>query len=432
MEKIFNLGRKIIPKKIFRLGQPVWHFFLALTGNLIYGFPGRRMVCIGITGTNGKSTTVELVNSILKASGKTTGMISTIAWEMAGARTDNETSRTTLGRWQTPKLLRQMVKDGCEYAVIEVASEGILQFRTWGIPFDVAVFTNLSPEHLNTHKTMTNYRNTKGKLFAGLYNSKRKKGVKKVSVVNADDKEGKYFNSFPADLHLLYGLKKGDVRAKDVKAQDNLEFKITNGKKDILVRSELRGEFNVYNILAAWCVGIGLELPEADIKKGIEAVKLVEGRMQEIPNKKGIKVFVDYAMTPDSYEMLFAEMRKISKGKLIAVFGAAGQRDKAKRPVIGEIAAKMTDHIILTDDEPYNEDPEKIIAEIEAGVKKVKKDGYEIIRDRGKAFERAIKIAKKGDVIVIPGMGHEKWRNVGGNKRIRWDEPKILEEMLKK
>jgi UDP-N-acetylmuramoyl-L-alanyl-D-glutamate--2,6-diaminopimelate ligase len=431
MEKVLNLLRKLIPKKLFRLFQPAYHYLLAVSGNIVYRFPGRKMVVIGITGTNGKSTTVELVNSVLKKAGYTTGMLSTVAIEVAGERKDNITSRTTLGRWQTPKMLRKMVKAGCQYAIVEVASEGIVQFRTWGIPFDVAVFTNLSPEHLNTHKTMKNYRNAKGKLFANLSLSKKKKNTPKVNVYNEDDKEAGYFGAFPADKYFGYGLKKGEVRAKKINLDSGLDFVVEYQGKNYPISSVLRAQFNVYNILAAWCVGYSQGIDPKVIKEGLEAVKLVEGRMQEVPNKKGIKVIVDYAMTPDSYEMLFAELRKITDKKLIAVFGAAGDRDKAKRPKIGEIAARDCNLIILTDDEPYSEDPAVITAEIEAGIKKVKNANYKIIHDRKKALSEAIKMAEKGDTIVIPGMGHEKFRNVGGTKKIAWNEIEILTDLLK-
>lgn len=431
LEKLLNFGRKLIPKKIFKFFQPAYHYFLALTGNIWYRFPGRKMIVIGITGTNGKSTTAELVNSVLNTAGYKTGMLSTVAIEVAGERKSNITSRTTLGRWQTPKMLRQMVKAGCQYAVIEVASEGIVQFRTWGIPFDVAVFTNLSPEHLNTHKTMTNYRNAKGKLFANLSLSKIKKGVSKVDIFNADDKEANYFGAFPADQHFAYGLKKGDVKAKKVNEASGLEFVIEYAGKNYPIKSDLRATFNVYNLLAAWCVGFSQGIEPAQIAAGLKAVRQVEGRMQEIPNKKGITVILDYAMTPDSYEMLFAEARKMTSGKLMAVFGAAGDRDRAKRPKIGAIAARMTDYFFLTDDEPYSEAPEAITTEIESGIPESAKTKYEIIHDRKKALAAAVKKANKGDVIVIPGMGHEKFRNIGGNKKIAWNEAEILKELLK-
>lgn len=430
LEKIFNLGRKIIPKKLFKLGQPVWHFLLAVSGNLVYRFPGKKLICIGITGTNGKSTTVELINSILKEK-ETTGMISTVAIEVAGARKDNISNRTTLGRWQTPKLLREMVKKGCRYAVIEVASEGIVQFRTWGIPFDVAVFTNLSPEHLNTHKTMLRYRNTKGKLFANLATSKKKKGVSKISIVNADDREANYFNAFPAQKHFPYGLKKGELRARNINQKDGLLFEVEYAGKNYPVQSDLKGEFNVYNILAAWAVGFSQRMSPKEIAEGIKKVRLVKGRMEKVAEKNGVSYYVDYAVTPESFELLFKELRKMTKGRIISVFGATGDRDKKKRPKLGEIAAKMTDVVIVTDEEPYNENPEKIIEEVASGAEKVRKDNIYKILDRKEAFKKAIEMSKTGDIVVATGMGHQKYRNVGKNNKIPWDEGEVIKTLLK-
>lgn len=438
IEKLLIFTKRLIPKKIFTTFQPVYHFTLALTGNLVYRFPGRRLICVGITGTNGKSTTVDLVNSVLKSAGYKTGMISTVAIEIDGQRSDNKTSRTTLGRWQTAKLLRKMVKSGCQYAVIEVASEGIVQFRTWGIPFDVAVFTNLSPEHLNTHKTMANYRNTKGKLFENMASSKikkfyidgSKKKIQKVSVVNAEDKETRYFARFPADIHYSFGVKRGNIRARDIKQNGKLSFNIDYENKGYYIQSDLAGEFNVLNIMAAWAVGHSQGIDPRKIKWGLEAVKIIKGRMEKVVERKGVKYYIDYAMTPDSYELLFTEMRKITAGRVIAVFGAAGDRDRTKRPIIGEVAARLADFTILTDDEPYSENPENIILEIESGFKKLKKDNYRVIRDRKKAFREAVRIAKSGDVVVVPGIGHQAYRNIGGDKKIPWNEAEILKKIV--
>lgn len=430
LEKILNTFRKLIPKKLFRFGQPLYHYFLAVTGNMVYRFPGKKMICIGVTGTNGKSTTVELINSVLKAGGKRTGMLSTVAFEIAGERKDNTTNRTTLGRWQTPKMLRQMVKAGCEYAVIEVASEGIAWFRTWGIPFDVAVFTNLSPEHLNFHKTMKRYRNTKGKLFANLSLSKKKKGVKKVSIVNADDKEAGYFGAFPADERIFYGIKKGEVRAINIKAEETLDFTISD-HKNYPVHSEMAASFNVYNILAAWCVGISQGLDPKAVTRGIADVVGVKGRMEKVAEKSGVKYFIDYAVTPDSFDLLFGELRKMTKGKILAVFGATGDRDKTKRPLLGEAAAKGAEILLITDEEPYSEKPADIIAAVAAGAKKIKKEGVYEIPDRELALKKAILLANPGDIVVATGMGHQKYRNVGGNKKIAWDEAEVIRRLLK-
>lgn len=435
MEKVLSIIRKLVPRKIFKFFQPAYHFLLALTGNIIYRFPGRKLIVIGVTGTNGKSTTVDLVNSVLKTAGFKTGMISTVAIEINGRRKDNTTNRTTLGRWQTAKLLRQMVKAKCDYAIVEVASEGIAWFRVWGIPFDIAVFTNLSPEHLNFHKTMAHYRNTKGKLFANLSLSKKKKlkkqKIQKVSITNAEDKEFGYFSAFPADAKYSYGLKRGDATVASLKEGEGMSFDITYRGKTYPQKTELSAKFNVYNILAAWCVGMSQNIDPKVIAKGISAVKLVRGRMEKVTEKNGVKYYIDYAVTPDSFELLFKEMRKLTKGKLIAVFGATGDRDKSKRPLLGEMAAKYADIAIITDEEPYSEDPAKIIEEVAAGAEKIAKDKVIKIADRKQALIKATEIAKAGDIVVATGMGHQKYRNVGGNKKIEWDEASQIRNILK-
>ena len=429
LDNILNTGRKIIPKPLFHLGQPLYHLFLAVTGNIRYGFPGNKMIVIGVTGTNGKSTTVEIINSVLKASGVKSGMISTVAIENAGKRSENVTNRTTLGRWQTQKLLAEMVEAGVTHVVIEVASEGIVMHRVWGIPFDVAVFTNLSPEHLNTHKTMENYRNAKGKLFAGLAKSKRK-GVPKTIIVNADDKEAKYFHAFDADKKITFGLNNGEIWATNMLFGEETEFDLVDDKLKYHVKSVLPAKFNIYNMLAAYAVGKALDFAPEKTIEGIESVKQVAGRMEEIENKRNVRIFIDYAVTPYSFELLFQELRRTSKGRLIAVFGATGDRDKDKRPKLGEVAAKMTNYIILTDEESYSENPSVIVDSIAEGVEKVRKGNYEIILDRREAIKKAIELANEGDTVVVTGMGHQKYRNIGGNKKIEWDEAKVIREIL--
>lgn len=430
LEKLLSLGRKVIPAPLFRMGQPIYHFFLAVTGNIRYGFPGRKMIVVGVTGTNGKSTTVELINAVLKSGGLKTGMLSTVAFEIDGKRQDNVTNRTTLGRWQLQRKLREMVDAGCSHAVIEVASEGIAWHRVWGIPFDVAVFTNLAPEHLNFHKTMENYRNTKGKLFVGLSRSMHKAAAKTI-VVNADDKEWKYFYNFEAEKKITYGLNNGAIWATNMLFEDKTKFELVDGDVRYHVESDLPAKFNIYNMLAAYAVGKALCLDAKKIIKGIQSVKKVDGRMQEVPNSLGFKVFVDYAVTPDAFENLFRELRRITKNRLIAVFGATGDRDKEKRPKLGEVAAKLTDWIVLTDEEPYSENPAVIVDAIAKGATKVRNRNLEIILDRKEAIKHALEMAFPDDTVVVTGMGHQKYRNVGGNKKIAWDEAKIIKELLK-
>jgi len=430
IDPLLNIGRRVVPKSLFTLAQPTYHWLLAVTGNLVYRFPGRKLIVIGITGTNGKSTTAELTNEILKAGGLKTGMISTVAIEIAGKRAENTTSRTTLGRWQTPKLLRQMVTAGVTHIVVEVASEGLIMHRVWGIPFDIAVYTNLSPEHLNTHKTMENYRNAKGLLFAGLSKSKRK-GVPKTIIANADDAQFKYFMHFSAEKKISYGIAKGEVWANNISLGKKTEYELIDEETKHKVITNLPAKFNIYNELAAYCVGKALGLDPVKSIKGLVGVKQVDGRMQEIPNKRGIKIFIDYAVTPDAFELLFTELRRISEGRIISVFGATGDRDKTKRPELGRVAGKMTNYTVLTDEESYSENPSIIVDAVAAGLETVRKGNYEIILNRRDAIKRAIEVAEPGDTVVVTGMGHQKYRNIGGDKKIEWDEAKVILDILK-
>lgn len=429
LDPMLNLGRKIIPKSLFQLGQPFYHWLLAVTGNIVYRFPGRKLVVIGVTGTNGKSTTGELINAVLKSNGVKSGMMSTVAMEIAGHRTDNVSNRTTLGRWQTPKYLRQMLEAGCTHVVIEVASEGLVMHRVLGIPFDIAVFTNLSPEHLNTHKTMEGYRNAKGLLFANLAKSKHK-DVPKTIIANSDDPEFRYFYAFPADKKISYGVAKGEVWANNISLGTKVTYELVDDEQKYKVSTSLPAKFNIYNELAAYCVGKALDFDPAKTIHGIESVKQIEGRMQEIPNKLGLKIFIDYAVTPDAFELLFTELRRISQGRIISVFGATGDRDKAKRPELGKVAGKMTNYTVLTDEESYSENPAVIVDSIAEGLETVRKGNYEIILNRRDAIKRAIEIADSGDTVVVTGMGHQKYRNTGGDKKIEWDEAKVVTEIL--
>lgn len=431
LETALRLLKKIIPKPVFRAFQPIYHFFLAVTGNIFHRFPGYKMTVIGVTGTNGKSTTSEILCEVLKASGEKVGMISTVSIEIAGLRIDNKTNRTTLGRWKTHHLMREMVRRGCKYAVIEVASEGIAWHRVWGIPFDGAIFTNLAPEHLNFHKTMENYRNTKGKLFKKLSSIYNWKKTKRVSVVNADDKESSYFLSFKSDEKYTFGIKKGDIKAKNITLRVNgADYDISVQDKTYSVKTGAIGEFNIYNELAAFCMGLGYGVKPEEMVKVFAKFSGTKGRVEHIDEGQNFSVIVDYAHTPDAQEQVYGELNRFKKGRLISVFGATGDKDRGKRPKMGKAAAELTDVVILTDDETYNEDSSQIIHEIYAGIPKKLQNKVTITPDRFTAIKKALAVAKKDDIVVITGVGHQKYRNQGGRKVV-WDERQIVSDLLK-
>ncbi len=431
MDKFLKLIKKIIPRPIFSFFQPTYHFFLAITGNIVYRFPGYKMTVIGVTGTNGKSTTCDLIMRVLQESGEKVGMISTVSIEIAGEKFDNISNRTTLGRWKTHKLMRRMVSRGCKYAVIEVASEGIAWYRIFGIPFDAAVFTNLAPEHLNFHKTMENYRNTKGKLFAKLGSPFNFKKTRRISVVNADDKEAKYFSGFKADVKFMYGIKNGSVKAENIKhSAEKVEYRIDDGKNVLNIETKAIGEFNIYNELAAFCVGLAYNVKLKAIAKVFADFAGTKGRVEKIEEGQAFQVVVDYAHTPDAQEKVYTELRRFNRGKLISVFGATGDKDRGKRPEMGRVAAELTDIAIITDDETYGENSEKIISEIYKGVPKKLQGKIKIVPDRFAAIKEALLLAQASDTVIITGIGHQQYRTMNG-KRTGWNERKIVADLLK-
>lgn len=431
LEKILYYIKKVIPKPLFRFLQPVYHLMMAVTGNIVYRFPGYKLTVIGVTGTNGKSTTTELIAEVLKKSGAKVGMISTVNIEIADIRWDNKTNRTTLGRWRTHSIMRNMVKLGCKYAVIEVASEGIAWYRIFGIPFDMTVFTNLAPEHLNFHRNMTNYCNTKGKLFKKLKSPFNYKKTQRVSVVNADDEEASYFLSFNADEKYTFGIKEGSIKARNIICKEKeTSYDIVTEKGEYPVATKLVGEFNVYNELAAFCIGLGSGISPKKITKVLEKFEGTTGRMERIDKGQNFTAIVDYAVTPDAQEKVYEELNKFGKKRIISVFGATGDRDRMKRPDMGRVASELTDMVVLTDDETYHEESRSIIEEVYSGVPQDLRDKVTIIPDRYQAIKRALEIARKDDIVIITGIGHQKYRNMGG-KRMTWDEREIVADFLK-
>jgi UDP-N-acetylmuramoyl-L-alanyl-D-glutamate--2,6-diaminopimelate ligase len=408
---IKDLVKKIIPSPLLGF----YHFCWALLGAVIFGFPGKSksFKIIGITGTSGKSTTSDLVTRILEEAqpspeasagkaGNKVASISTIRFKIADKEWENKYKMTMPGRFVIQRFLKQAKKAGCNFIVLEITSQGIEQFRHKFINFDTAVFTNLSPEHIESHHGFENYRNEKLKLF---------KVAKNVHVINIDDENAKYFLDIPANKKITFGKTQGNFNLQ------NTSFNLS-----------LAGDFNKSNALAAICVarnyGISLDV----CKRALEKAKGIAGRM-EVIQKEPFKVIVDYAHTPEQLESVY----KSFEGKpLICVLGSCGGgRDKWKRPVLGEIAKKYCKEIIVTNEDPYDENPLSIMKEIESALSH---DGanpkHHMILDRKEAIEVAIKSAKPGDAVVITGKGSEPWMCVANGKKISWDDRKIAKEKL--
>ena len=398
-----NLIRKLVPS--FLIGW--YHFSLAFLGTLIFRFPSRKLKVIGVTGTNGKTTTIEMISKILEAAGNKVASLSSIKFKIGNREWTNTLKMTMPGRFKLQRFLRQAVNSGSKYAVLEVTSEGIKQYRHKFIDFDAAVFTNLSPEHIESHGSFENYRAAKGKLF---------QAAKNIHVINIDDENREYFLQFPAEKKYTYGLNQGDINSKDLK-----------------LNLQLIGNFNIYNALAAICVGVSQGVNLEICKKVLEEVRGIPGRMEEVISEP-FKVFVDYAFTPNALEKVYQTLQSWTSDvqhRMICVLGAAGGgRDKWKRPVLGKIAAEYCDEIIITNEDPYDENPMDIINQVAEGVgQRAKK-----ILDRREAIKRALCVTKLSttSIVVITGKGCEPWICVAGGKKIPWDDREIVREEFKK
>lgn len=427
--KIFHFIKKLIPNFLI-----IWyHTLIAILAAFIYKYPSRHFKVIGVTGTDGKTTTVMLINHILETAGFNTGMINTIFFKIASKTWQNNSRMTTPGRFSLQKLLAQMKKADIDYAVIETTSHALAQNRVKNIDYDIVVLTNVTHEHLDYHKTFENYRATKGKLFKFLSKTYKKPAVPKVSILNIDDSSFEYFNQFPADIKLTYGIqKKADIMADKINSMPlSSNFSLVTPKGEISINLKMPGLYNVYNFLAAATCAYSQNIPLEKIKEAAESFKGVPGRM-EIIQEAPFSVIVDYAHTPDSFKKIFELFRGKIKGKIWAVFGSAGQRDIQKRAIQGEISGKMADFVVITDEDPRFENRLKIINEIAAGVEKAGKileQNYWKIPDRDKAIEFAIKNAQEGDLVLILGKGHEQ-SIIYGDKKIPWDDRKIARKIL--
>jgi len=401
-----------------------YHLVLAFLGALIYGFPSKKLKVIGITGTNGKSTVVEMISKILETAGFKVAVLSSIKFKIADKEESNMLKMTMPGRFTLQRFLKQSVDSGCQYAVIEVTSEGIKQYRHRFIKFDTAVFTNLSPEHIESHGSFENYRQAKERLFAV---------TKGVHVLNIDDKNVEYFLKYDAEKKYKYGLsnngankKEYEIVATKYKADvSGISFQIN----DIDFELDVLGTFNIYNALASICIALSENISLEVCKDALRKIKIIPGRMEMVIFSP-FKVIVDYAFTPNALEKVYTTIKNSFKPEnLICVLGAAGGgRDKWKRPVLGKIAAKYCQHIIITNEDPYDENPKDIIDQVAQGTD----NKAEKIIDREKAINSALKKAKTNDVVIITGKGCEPWICIEKGKKIPWDDRKIVKQEFEK
>ena len=388
----------LLPKRVFVFFQPLYHYLISTVGALVYRFPSKKLIVIGITGTKGKSSTAELVNGILEEAGYTTALLSTIQFKIGKKSIKNKMKMTMPGLFFIQKFLRNAISGGCTHAIIEMTSEGVKQFRHKYIDLDVLIFTNIAPEHIESHGSFEKYINAKLKLRNTLENSSKKKTA---VISNTDDKYGKDFLKVSRSQKIPFSL--SDI--KYTSSDNGLHIVY----KDNHIQSKLEGIFNVMNILAAIKLAEYLGVSVENIKKGIENILLIKGRVEHVNIGQKFDVVVDYAHTPDSLEKLYKTFQ--NKDKICVLGNTGGGRDTWKRPEMGRIAEKYCKRIILTNEDPYDEDPMKIISDIKKGIKLEP----EIIIDRRKAIHKAFVYAKKisknnqNTVVIISGKGTDPY-----------------------
>lgn len=413
-----HTSKRLIPQSL----KNCYHLAHAMLANVRYGFPSRKITVIGVTGTNGKTTTTQFIARILEHSGKKVAVASTINFQIGEKKWANASKFTTLSPWKLQKFLRDAVEAGCTHAVLEISSHALDQNRVWGIGYAIAVLTNVTREHLDYHRTMAEYRRVKRRLFI----------LAERAVINLDMEAPEYFCPDARKQAVFYSTKnpKADLLAEDIA----LDFKGTEfavaGRP---FRLNVPGLFNIENALAALGVARLLDIDLSAAREALASIASVPGRMELVPNKDGVDIIIDYAVTPDAFEKLYASILplKIPGTKIIHVFGACGDRDRGKRPLMGGIVSGYADIVILTNEDPYHEDPERIIDDIEKGVTKKRDKDYFRIFDRREAIRKALAFAEIGDIVLITGKGAEMTMAVG-DERLPWNERSVIEEELKK
>lgn len=399
---------------------------MAIIANRFYGEPTKKMNLIGVTGTNGKTTVTHLIEKVLSDIGQRTGLIGTMYLKI-GEQT-KEVKNTTPESLALQKAFYEMIEEKVDTAIMEVSSHALHLGRVRGCDFDIAVFTNLTQDHLDYHKTMDAYQQAKGLLFAQLGNT-YDINHRKIAILNADDQASAEYEKMTSAQVITYGIDAScDYKAKDIEISgQGTSFILTTPTEEVSINLKLIGKFSVYNVLAAIAAchvqGISLEA----IKNSLEQVKGVAGRFEAVDEGQPYSVIVDYAHTSDSLENVLTTVKEFAKGEITVVVGCGGDRDKTKRPIMAEVATKYADHAVFTSDNPRSEDPGTILKDMEAGVKGKQ---YESIIDRKEAIFHAINKARPGDVVVIAGKGHETYQIVGVDV-FEFDDRKVAREAIK-
>ncbi|MBV9258353.1 MAG: UDP-N-acetylmuramoyl-L-alanyl-D-glutamate--2,6-diaminopimelate ligase, partial [Ktedonobacteraceae bacterium] len=400
-----------------------------------YNYPAQHLCTIGVTGTDGKTTTSNLISTLLETAGKRSGLMTTANFRISGQEWENATRQSTLEALEIQQLLHRMLDEHVTHAVIEATSHGLELQRVRGCAFDVGVITNITHEHLDFHKTIDAYRRAKARLFEMLDSSRDKGlGIKPVAILNRDDVSYDVLKPYCHVPILDYGIDSpAAVQAVDVQLEPySTRFRVLLPDAEAQIETQLVGRFNVSNCLAAIATAYSLNVPITDIARGLATVTGVTGRMERIDEGQPFTVIVDYAHTPDSLQKVLATLRPLTKGKLLVVFGSAGERDIQKRPAMGQIAAQMSDFFVITDEDPRDEDRATILRDIAAGAEALgKRPGTDFlcIADRTEAIATAFAHARPGDTVLLAGKGHEQ-SIIIGREKLPWDDRQVAREQL--
>jgi UDP-N-acetylmuramoyl-L-alanyl-D-glutamate--2,6-diaminopimelate ligase len=416
---MYSFFKKLIPRRFYARVQGAFHFTIAFLSAIYCGFPSRQLKIVAVTGTKGKTTSAELISAFLEAGGHKTAIVSTLRFKIGGQSKRNLLKMTTPGRGAMQRILREAVKAGCDYAVLELSSEGAKQYRNAFIDLDALVFTNISPEHIESHGSYENYVKAKLSIARALQKSPK---ADKVIVVNRDDSEADRFLAFNIPNKRTFSLKDAEpFFLSDSGSELNFQNK--------LLKTKLAGVFNIYNILGAATYAVSQGVSTNQIQAALEKFEGVDGRMQLIhstyKDRQTFDVVVDYAHTADSLRAAYSVYA--GKRRLICVFGSTGGgRDKWKRPAMGKVASDNCAEIILTNDDPYDEDPDQIVCDIAKGIEKP----YDIIIDRHEAIREAVRRAQPGDVIMLTGKGTDPYLMEANGKKTPWSDADFAREEL--
>lgn len=417
IENILNFIKRLVPRELFRRIQPAYHYTLALLGAIIYRFPSRHIKVLAITGTKGKTSTTEIVNAILEEAGYKTAVAGTLRFKVDQEEERNLYKMTIPGRFFLQKFLRRAVVAGCDWAIIEMTSEGARQYRHKWVNLDALIFTNLSPEHIESHGSFENYLDAKLSIARALGSSLKRP---RIIVANADNEYAGQFLAVPADIKTTYTL--NDAKPYTLE-KDAMTFTFTGSP----LSTHLSGAFNLSNILASVTFARTINITPEVIRRALEKFRGIRGRVEHVDAGQDFDVIVDYAHTADSLEKVY-EVFQDSR-TICVLGGTGGGRDAWKRPAMGAIAGAHCDEVILTNEDPYDEDPMKIIEEIKAGVKDSE---AEVVLDRRAAIALALKKAHIGDAVIITGKGTDPYIMGPHGTKTPWDDATVAREELRK